>query len=52
MTDAYKCLDRKPEIKRACGRLVHRWKDNVKVYFTELLGKVLTGFVLAEDTEP
>jgi hypothetical protein len=52
MTTGYKDLDRKPEIKRACGRLVHRWKDNAKIYFKKLLGKVWTGFVLPEDTKP
>jgi hypothetical protein len=46
-----KTLTKKPEIKRAVGGSVCRWKDTVKIYFKKLLGKVLTGFVLAEDTE-
>jgi hypothetical protein len=40
MTNAYKVLDKKPEIKRALGKPIRRRKDAVKIYFKKLLGKV------------
>jgi hypothetical protein len=38
MTNTYKDFGKKPEIKRAFGRPICRWKDVIKICFRKLLG--------------
>jgi hypothetical protein len=36
--NAYRILVENPEGKRALGRPIHRWVDNIKIYLREIGG--------------
>jgi hypothetical protein len=43
--NTYKILFGMPEGKRPVGRKRRRWKDNIKVYFRKILGRVRIGLM-------
>jgi hypothetical protein len=45
MWSAYKILVENPEEKRPLGKLVPRWKDNIRMDLRKWVWKLLTGFM-------
>jgi hypothetical protein len=51
MRNANRIFVRKPEVKRPCGRPVHRWEDNIRMYLRETGWEVLNWIHLAVDRD-
>jgi hypothetical protein len=45
----YRVLVEKPECKRPLARPRHRWEDNIKMNFQEMLSKGMDWIELAQD---